>query len=114
MIDLIQKQEILIAYLREGKSQREISRLMGIDRKTNRKYINQYEESRKELEKSLPEKNISEIIDAIVEEPKHRVGKRPKRKITEEIEQKIRIYLLENQERMKKEQHKQLRKPIDI
>ncbi|WP_278342696.1 helix-turn-helix domain-containing protein, partial [Parageobacillus thermoglucosidasius] len=52
MIQLIQKQNILIMHYREGKSQREIARITGIDRKTVAKYIKQYEQQRKELEKS--------------------------------------------------------------
>ncbi|PTQ55085.1 MAG: Mobile element protein [Candidatus Carbobacillus altaicus] len=52
MIQLIQKQNILIMHYREGKSQREIARITGIDRKTVAKYIKQYEQQRKELEQS--------------------------------------------------------------
>ncbi|MBP3041803.1 helix-turn-helix domain-containing protein [Bacillaceae bacterium Marseille-Q3522] len=33
------KQDVLLMYLREGKLQREIARVTGIDRKTVRKYI---------------------------------------------------------------------------
>ncbi|MFC4767534.1 sigma factor-like helix-turn-helix DNA-binding protein, partial [Effusibacillus consociatus] len=39
MIQLIQKQNILIMHYREGKSQREIARIIGVDRKTVGKYI---------------------------------------------------------------------------
>ncbi len=114
MILLIQKQDILLAYFREGKSQREISRETGIDRKTIRKYISQYEERKRELENSQSGAERSEIIDAIVEEPKYRVGLRPKRKVSEDIDQRIHQFLTENDERVKKGQLKQLRKPVDI
>lgn len=114
MIELIQKQNILIAYLREGRSQREIARMTGVDRKTIRKYINEYEKRMEELGKSQPGEGRSEMIDAIVAEPKYRVGQRPKRKVTEEMEQRICSFLAENEERVKKGQHKQLRKPMDI
>lgn len=50
MIDMIQKQNILLSYYREGKSQREIAGLTGIARKTVSKYIREYEQRRQELE----------------------------------------------------------------
>jgi len=114
MIGLIQKQNILIAYLREGKSQREIARMTGVDRKTIRKYIQEYEQRMEELGKSPSGERRSEIIDAMVAEPKYQVGSRRKRKVTEAIEQKIGDFLAENEERVRKGQHKQLRKPMDI
>jgi len=50
MISLKQKQNIILMHHREGKSQREIHRITGVDRKTIRKYIKNYEKQRKELE----------------------------------------------------------------
>jgi len=50
MIKLIEKQKIIISHYREGKSQRQIERDVGINRRTIRKYIKDYE--RKKL--SLP------------------------------------------------------------
>jgi transposase len=50
------KQEIIIRYLREGKSQREISRVLQISRKTVKKYIEGYFSSQK---KQVREKKIS-------------------------------------------------------
>ncbi|MDC3411852.1 helix-turn-helix domain-containing protein [Terrihalobacillus insolitus] len=43
MIDLNKKQDVLLMHLREGKSQREIARETGTDRKTVSKYIKEYE-----------------------------------------------------------------------
>ncbi|SHJ80148.1 HTH domain-containing protein [Paramaledivibacter caminithermalis] len=43
MVTLNQKAEIIISYFKEGISQREISRRLGVDRKTVRKYIKQLE-----------------------------------------------------------------------
>jgi transposase len=43
------KQGIIISHFLEGKSQWDIHRDTGFDRKTIRKYINQYEEKRKTL-----------------------------------------------------------------
>lgn len=49
MISLMDKQEIIISHFLEGKSQWQIHRETGFDRKTIRKYINQYEERRQAL-----------------------------------------------------------------
>lgn len=43
MIKLIEKQKIIISHYREGKSQRQIERDLGINRRTIRKYIKDYE-----------------------------------------------------------------------
>ena len=114
MISLLQKQELILNYYREGRSQREISRQTGISRKTIGKYINQYEEKRKELLASEDGADNSALIEAIVEVPKYTVGERPKRKLTKEMVQKIQAHLDENEEKKKKGQHKQLQKPMDI
>jgi len=42
------------------------------------------------------------------------VGERPKRKLTEEMVQKIQAHLDENEEKKKKGQRKQLKKPMDV
>jgi transposase len=114
MIKLIQKQNILLMYYREGRSQREISRITGVDRKTIRRYVNQYEAQREELARSGSQLETGEIIQAIIEAPKYTVGKRAKRKLTESIQQSIQEFLDENEEKRKKGQHKQVKKPIDI
>lgn len=114
MINLLQKQELILKYYREGESQREISRQTGISRKTICKYIKQYEGRRAELLGSQEGADNSALIEAIVEAPKYTVGERPKRKLTEEMVQKIQAYLDENEEKKKKGQGKQQKKPMDI
>ncbi|MBB6447846.1 transposase [Bacillus benzoevorans] len=52
MIELSKKQNVLLMHLREGKSQREIARETGVDRKTVRKYIKEYERKRMEIQQS--------------------------------------------------------------
>ena len=42
VINLNEKQDIILKFLREGLSQREISRRTGIARDTIRKYVNYY------------------------------------------------------------------------
>ena len=66
MIGMIQKQNILLSYYREGKSQREIEALTGIARKTISKYIREYEQRRQEVEMSGKHSYIGELIQAIV------------------------------------------------
>jgi len=114
MIKLMQKQNILLMYYREGKSQRAIARETGVDRKTIRKYIQKYEEQRKELLEGSSCVDTGELIQAIVEAPKYTVGLRPERKLTEDIKLRIQEHLKENEEKRLKKLHKQLKKPIDI
>ncbi|MCG8485525.1 MAG: IS21 family transposase [Clostridia bacterium] len=113
MITLKQKQEIILAAYREGKSQRAIARETGIDRKTIRKYIKEYESNRQELIQSKGN-DVEEIIENIVEKPKYNTQNRKKIKLTEEVRERIIFYLDENEKRKKKGQYKQLRKRIDI
>lgn len=101
-------------YLREEKSQREIAIVTGIDRKTVRKYIKEYESKKKEIEQSKNEIHTGELIQDLVDAPKYKVGVRTKRVMTKEIEQKIKDHLQENEEKRKKGLRKQLKKPIDI
>jgi len=112
MINLKKKQEVLLMYLREGRSQREIAKRVGIDRKTVSKYIKEYESERSELEKQ--DVSNGELIQTIVEAPRYRVGERPKRTLTKEIEEKIHELVLENEEKRRNGLRKQQKKPIDI
>jgi transposase len=89
MISMIQKQNIILMNYREGRSQREISRLTGVDRKTVRKYIEKYEAQRKELLQGEHEQ--IELIRSIVETPTYTTGIRPKRKLTEAMDVNLQI-----------------------
>lgn len=101
-------------YLREEKSQREIARQVGIDRKTVSKYIKEYEHKKMELEKNGAIQHNGELIQSIVDKPKYNVGNRKKRVLTKEIEERIKELLAENKEKKLKGLRKQLKKPIDI
>lgn len=114
MIKLKKKQEVLLMYLREGKSQREIAKRVGIDRKTVSKYIKEYEGQRSELEKLDANVDTGELILAMVEAPKYQVGVRPKRILTPEMEERMQELILENKEKRRIGLRKQLKKPIDI
>lgn len=114
MIGLEQKQKIILAYFHEGASQREIARRTGVDRKTIRKYIVEYEQQREELIQTDDAARIAVLTDGIVQPPKYRTGDRPKLVVTEEVEERIRGFLAENEERRRKGMHKQVRRPVDI
>lgn len=114
MIELSKKQNVLLMYLREGKSQREIARETGVDRKTVRKYIKEYESKRMEIQQSDDPVQTGELIQELVEAPKYKVGVRKRRVMTKDIEQKVIAHLQENEEKLKKGLRKQLKKPIDI
>jgi transposase len=103
------KQEIIIRYLREGKSQREISRVLQISRKTVKKYIEGYFSSQKEAGKG--EENLHEDLS---KRPKYNCPKRPKRALTEEISAQIDQLLEDNARKRRSGLHKQVLKKCDI
>lgn|GEM_PF-1744576 len=78
MIKLNEKQEIILMHIRDGKSQREIARITGKDRKTIRKYIKEYEGNRRTLIEHGGADD-KEIINAIVDKPKYDVSGRKKK-----------------------------------
>ena len=57
---------------------------------------------------------IEALIQSLTTAPKYKVGKRSKRKLTEDMEQKIQEHLNENEEKRSKGQRKQQKKPMDI
>ena len=114
MITLGTKYEIIIAAYREGETVRSISRRLEVHRKTVRKYIEEYE-------KQLVELNIAEgvherrsIIEELIKAPKYRVSGRVAYKATDEVTEKVRIMLNENEEKVKTGRRKQQMKAIDI
>jgi len=113
MISLVEKQEIILAHFREGKSQWQIHRDTGIDRKTIRKYINEYEKKKRELINSK-EENKEELIADITSPPKYDSSKRVKRKLTDTIIERIQFFLKENEIKKNTGRSKQQKKKIDI
>ena len=102
-------------HFHEGRSARQIASILGINRETVGKYIKQYEEKRKQLfAEGNTSVDIQALIDSLVSAPKYTVGSRPNRKLTKDIEDRIKTYLEENEDRKRKGQHKQIKKPIDI
>lgn len=112
MISLKDKQNIIIGHFLEGKSQWEIHRQEGFDRKTIRKYIKQYEESKQKLLDSSEDNLI--LTEELVEPPKYDVSNRTKTKLTDVIMDKIDFYLKENETKRQIGRSKQQKKKIDI
>lgn len=69
MIHFNKKKEMILIYIRDGKSQRQISKETGVSRETIRKYIRNYEEKLSEFNKNLTEEDKINIIDAITSKP---------------------------------------------
>ncbi len=113
MITLLDKQKIILKHYHDGKSQRAIQRETGISRKTIRKYIKEYEAKRATL---LKGGNVSEeeLIQSIVEKPAYDSSNRKKTKLTEELIERIKYYLQENEDKRAVGRTKQQKKKIDI
>lgn len=112
MITLMQKQEIIISYFREGKFQWDIHRETGIVRKTIRKYIKEYERKKQELLNSGEESK--KLIEDLVIPPKYDSSNRVRRKLTDEIIERIDYFVKENEVKKATGRGKQIKKKIDI
>mgnify|MGYP003592763440 FL=1 len=112
MISLMDKQEIILSHFREGKSQWQIHRDTGFDRKTIRKYINDYELKKRKLLSS--DEGDMTLIEDLTAAPKYDISNRVKRKLSDEIIQKINFYLEENNIKRETGRSKQQKKKIDI
>ena len=114
MIDLNLKQDIILKHIREGKSQREISRETGISRKTIRKYIYDYENKLTEVADGLGEIRKTNIINEITASPKYRSSSRVKTALTDEVIERIEQFLKENEKKRLSGLSKQQKKKIDM
>ena len=114
MIKLIEKQKIIISHFQKGKSQREIAREMNLNRRTIAKYVKDYERKKAKLTDSKGNSNKEELITDIVENPRYDTSNRKKVKLTEEIIDKIKFYLRENETKRIEGKSKQQKKKIDI
>lgn len=103
------KQEIILKSHREGKSQRAISRELGINRKTVKKYITEYEAS---LQSGSPPEEV--ITKCLSNPPTYHREKREKLKLTVEVQQAIDELLAANEEKKLQGFRKQLLKKCDI
>ena len=103
------KQEIIIRSHREGKSQRLISRELQINRKTIKKYIEEYENLQKDSIK--PETTLSTYLSSA---PLYRTGKRNKVRLTQDVQSFIDDLVSENSKKIQQGLRKQILKNIDI
>ena len=116
MIRLVYKQEIILVYIRDGKSQRKISKETGIARDTVRKYLAEYESKVVELAESTEGDEITktDIIDEIIMKPNYKSCSRVKKALTEAVVERIRFYLKENEIKRLSGLPKQQKKKKDI
>ena len=119
MITLDQKAEILLKYFRENKSQRAISKELGISRTTVQKYIKEFQSKNKRLQELAKdeERNKAEIlllIEEMASKPKYDTSNRKKVKLTDEVMEEIDKLVLQNERNRQLGRTKQLMKKIDI
>ncbi len=114
LIKLNKKHDILQQYMFEGKSKRSIASELHVSRNTVRKYINEYEEARNNLLLNGEEIDKDRIIKLISQESKYDSSKRRPTVITEEIIDKIKFYLKQNDKYKQLGIKKQCMKAIDI
>lgn len=87
MINLDQKIEILRMYFTEGKAKKQIAKELQVSKNTVKKYINEFEESQKELIASGVSKY--ELIEKMIGEPKYNASNRSSKVMTEEVKEKV-------------------------
>lgn len=95
MIKLGQKIEILRMYFIEGKPKKQIARELKVSKNTVKTYINEFLESKKELIASGVSKY--ELIENMVDKPKYNSSNRSARVMTDEVKEKIRAFITENE-----------------
>ena len=94
---MIEKQKIIISHFQKGKSQRQIARKMGLNRRTIAKYVKDYERKKAKLIDSKGNSNKEELIADIVEDLRYDTSSRKKVKLTEKVIDRIKFYLRENE-----------------
>jgi len=103
------KQEIILKSHREGKSQRLISKELGISRKTVKKYITQFDAR---LQSGEPPQEV--ISTYLSDPPTYQSEKRGKTKLTTEVQDTIDALLAGNEEKKLQGLRKQVLKKCDI
>lgn len=108
MINMVDKNLILLKYFRDRESKSSISRSLHLSRKTVRKYISAHEQA------SLSPNFLTELEKGLSGRPTYDVASRGKVKLTQEIESDINICLGNNAKKLNSGLHKQVMKKIDI
>ncbi|WP_437435946.1 IS21 family transposase [Pseudobacillus badius] len=102
------KQQVLIAFHQEGKSQRKIAKEVGLSRNTVKRYIEEDLESRKKDSRNLP------VTDNYIAPPSYKKRNGQKRALTHSVIKQIRKMLKENEYKRQHQMHKQQLKMVDI
>lgn len=109
MISMYTKQEIILRYHVEGKSQRSISRELQVSRTTVKKYVSFYEKKFRELG------NHHQALQACLSAPVHYDSStRQKKKLSDQVTAKIDKLLEDNVVKRSTGLHKQVLKKVDI
>lgn len=103
------KQEIILQYSREDKSQRKISQELGISRITVKKYLKEL--TREEKNSESQEQALSKCLS---EPPGYDSRNRKKLRLTREVQEAIDGLLMENKRKRGTGLHKQVLKKADI
>jgi len=111
MINMYTKQEIIIQHYRMGKSQRQISRDLGIGRKTVKRYVEEHERLQ---QVNNPSESSGLLSASLSKPPSYTPRISLKRKLTREIADMIDSYLIENESKKASGLGKQRLKKIDI
>lgn len=109
-----EKQNIILKYIRYGKSQRQISKETGFSRETVRKYINDYESKLKDVNGELDDIGKSNIIEDITSKPRYKSSPRSKKALTDEVIEIIKGFLKDNEQKRLTGFSKQQKKKIDM
>jgi transposase/transposase-like protein len=105
------KQEIILRSYREGKSQRQISRELQINRKTVKKYVEECESLQRV---SKPTECCKILTSHLLHPPECNLGNRGKRRLTEEVLAAVEVHIAANRQKLENGQRKQVLKKIDI
>lgn len=111
MISMDTKQEIIRRYFRENDTERKISRDMQVNRKTVKKYLQEYLQAAKV---SREEDNPEKLQDYSKEPPQHNCKNRERRKLTREMESIIKEQVADNERKKREGLRKQIKRKIDI
>jgi transposase len=105
------KQEIIRRYFREFDSSRKIARDLQISRKTVKKHLLSYAQSKESSDSGVDPKALQDYLSS---PPTYDTKNRLKRKLTTEIEDMINSQLDDNQRKRQEGLRKQIKRKIDI
>jgi transposase len=113
MVSMKAKYEIILRYYREGKSLRQISRELGLNRKTVTRYVEKH--TKAQLQQQSDNSESSNVcLTELSQPPVYQTGKRENRQLTEVVRTRVEELLQLNRERIAHGQRKQQLKKTDI